>query len=183
MIRRSLLCLCVLASVAIGWLWIRTSADSLSWHGILPGGQDWAHVNFWLGDFELFVITRKAVSEERPLSILAAEVEPIFTSGTYFHTGPIDPVEPGLYYLAHWGDRWTLDLQESPKMFIVQMPIWPLLLTCMLLPAISLLCVTVRRLRRKPPGHCENCGYNLTGNVSGICPECGEKPDAQVASE
>ena len=22
------------------------------------------------------------------------------------------------------------------------------------------------------PGHC-SCGYNLTGNVSGVCPECG----------
>ena len=22
---------------------------------------------------------------------------------------------------------------------------------------------------------CQGCGYNLTGNVSGICPECGEK--------
>lgn len=22
-------------------------------------------------------------------------------------------------------------------------------------------------------GHCVNCGYNLTGNVSGVCPECG----------
>ncbi len=27
--------------------------------------------------------------------------------------------------------------------------------------------------RRIPPGHCRNCGYNLTGNVSGRCPECG----------
>ncbi len=25
------------------------------------------------------------------------------------------------------------------------------------------------------PGHCQNCGYNLTGNVSGVCPECGER--------
>ena len=24
------------------------------------------------------------------------------------------------------------------------------------------------------PGHCLTCGYNLTGNVSGRCPECGE---------
>jgi hypothetical protein len=24
------------------------------------------------------------------------------------------------------------------------------------------------------PGHCQNCGYNLTGNVSGRCPECGK---------
>ena len=22
-------------------------------------------------------------------------------------------------------------------------------------------------------GHCPTCGYNLTGNVSGVCPECG----------
>jgi hypothetical protein len=26
---------------------------------------------------------------------------------------------------------------------------------------------------RFAPGHCQNCGYNLTGNVSGRCPECG----------
>ncbi|OWY72519.1 hypothetical protein B7486_06260 [cyanobacterium TDX16] len=30
--------------------------------------------------------------------------------------------------------------------------------------------VTDRRLR---PGLCLNCGYDLTGNRSGICPECG----------
>ena len=24
-------------------------------------------------------------------------------------------------------------------------------------------------------GHCHACGYNLTGNVSGVCPECGEQ--------
>jgi predicted amidophosphoribosyltransferase len=30
------------------------------------------------------------------------------------------------------------------------------------------------RDRRIPPGHCQNCGYDLTGNVSGICPECGQ---------
>jgi hypothetical protein len=29
--------------------------------------------------------------------------------------------------------------------------------------------------RTPPEGHCRNCGYNLTGNVSGICPECGER--------
>ena len=26
--------------------------------------------------------------------------------------------------------------------------------------------------RRKPPGHCRTCDYNLTGNESGKCPEC-----------
>ena len=28
--------------------------------------------------------------------------------------------------------------------------------------------------RRISPYHCQRCGYNLTGNVSGICPECGK---------
>jgi len=27
--------------------------------------------------------------------------------------------------------------------------------------------------RRIPPGHCRRCGYDLTGNTSGICSECG----------
>lgn len=26
-----------------------------------------------------------------------------------------------------------------------------------------------------PPGHCQKCGYDLTGNTSGVCPECGER--------
>lgn len=26
-----------------------------------------------------------------------------------------------------------------------------------------------------PPGYCQNCGYDLTGNVSGRCPECGKE--------
>jgi hypothetical protein len=31
------------------------------------------------------------------------------------------------------------------------------------------------RDRRPPPGHCQSCGYDLTGNASGVCPECGEE--------
>jgi rubrerythrin len=31
------------------------------------------------------------------------------------------------------------------------------------------------RTERKEKGQCLACGYDLTGNVSGTCPECGEK--------
>ena len=34
-----------------------------------------------------------------------------------------------------------------------------------------------RRRRRKALGLCAECGYNLTGNVSGVCSECGERVD------
>jgi hypothetical protein len=49
-------------------------------------------------------------------------------------------------------------------------PLWPILLS------ICVLTATLWWLdrRRIPPGHCRRCGYNLTGNVSGVCPECGE---------
>jgi hypothetical protein len=33
----------------------------------------------------------------------------------------------------------------------------------------------VARLRRVRRGLCRGCGYNLTANVSGTCPECGER--------
>jgi len=34
------------------------------------------------------------------------------------------------------------------------------------------LTVSLVEIQRKP-GHCISCGYDLTGNESGICPECG----------
>jgi hypothetical protein len=35
--------------------------------------------------------------------------------------------------------------------------------------------LVLRRFRQREPSHprCLACGYNLTGNVSGVCPECG----------
>jgi len=34
---------------------------------------------------------------------------------------------------------------------------------------------TRRTFRRQRLGRCVHCDYDLTGNVSGVCPECGEK--------
>ena len=33
--------------------------------------------------------------------------------------------------------------------------------------------------RRFRPGQCQGCGYDLTGNVSGRCPECGRLIDSR----
>ena len=33
------------------------------------------------------------------------------------------------------------------------------------------------RDRRPPKGHCRKCGYDLTGNVSGVCSECGAESE------
>ena len=39
-----------------------------------------------------------------------------------------------------------------------------------------------RDRRRIPPGHCQACGYNLTGNTNGICPECGKPCEAEASA-
>jgi hypothetical protein len=44
----------------------------------------------------------------------------------------------------------------------------------MALPITWILTEAIGRYRRqRPSGHCRECGYNLTGNVSRVCPECG----------
>ena len=50
----------------------------------------------------------------------------------------------------------------------VTIPYWSILAAIGLPTALAWL-LDRRRLR---PGHCP-CGYDLTGNVSGTCPECG----------
>jgi hypothetical protein len=52
--------------------------------------------------------------------------------------------------------------------WIVIIPMW-LLFLIGFVPFVWL----ARRDWRIPPGCCRECGYNLTGNVSGTCPECG----------
>ena len=37
--------------------------------------------------------------------------------------------------------------------------------------------------RRPPPGHCRSCGYDLTANASGRCPECGAAVQPLVSTE
>jgi hypothetical protein len=39
-----------------------------------------------------------------------------------------------------------------------------------------------QRWDRSARGLCSHCGYDLTGNASGICPECGTAVDPQIAS-
>jgi hypothetical protein len=49
------------------------------------------------------------------------------------------------------------------------------------LPVASMLMLIHAYQVRHRRGHCRNCGYNLTGNTSGVCPECGTTLPAGVA--
>lgn len=58
-----------------------------------------------------------------------------------------------------------------------RMPAWVPIAVTAALPAAWLSLFLARRLQlptmRERLGLCRSCGYDLTGNISGTCPECG----------
>ena len=68
--------------------------------------------------------------------------------------------------------RAYLHRSSSERTSEVYIPIWmPFLLT-----AVPTAIIFWRDRRRIPAHCCQGCGYDLTGNTSGVCPECGVQP-------
>jgi len=73
-------------------------------------------------------------------------------------------------YWNRWGVIVIRGHEMSfPTTWKVLFPIWPGVVIAAGLPSIW-----IKTRRQKPvAAGCCTCGYNLTGNMSGICPECG----------
>jgi hypothetical protein len=54
----------------------------------------------------------------------------------------------------------------------VLVPLWMVATGTLILP-ISRIGYAILPLRAKLANHCPTCRYDLTGNTSGVCPECG----------
>jgi len=130
------------------------------------------------------------VAESYAEPAVPVEARPIlYAEGRY---PPIRGRLPGFWYrtgvfhtrfhrdgsITRLGERG--DLLPSPPLPFIAFGVraWPLAALLVILPAWWV----VRRILRRPGlGHCR-CGYDLTANVSGVCPECGtpvvSKPSA-----
>lgn len=60
------------------------------------------------------------------------------------------------------------------RQVVLRFPLWVPFCLFSGPPAIAFIRGPLRRWRRRRKGYCVKCGYDLTGNVSGVCPECGE---------
>ncbi len=120
----------------------------------------------------LFVTFKFSYSQEGPHTVLGGGR--IVMIGT---TGP-KQAEFSNPYTASWGMMPAREWIWRPRYrsgnisgigwFSLAVPLW-----CPLLPTALVTVWLFRRDRRHPPGHCHGCGYDLTGNTTGRCPECG----------
>ena len=59
--------------------------------------------------------------------------------------------------------------------YTVSIPGWIPAVLLLAYPTVAAIRGPLRRQQRRRKGRCLECGYDLTGNVSGQCPECGTK--------
>ena len=77
--------------------------------------------------------------------------------------------------------QWLPSFANRGSAFVLTVPLWiPFLLAAFLLMAF--LRWLDHRLRILP-GCCQRCGDDLTGNLSGVCPECGVAVSKRGATE
>jgi hypothetical protein len=100
--------------------------------------------------------------------------KPMPQRGWHLALGPAtEPLYPGMDVLPGSGSSsrgvQTPTMSSSVISSYVTLPIWLLLLVSL----IPTLLLWRRELRRPAPGFCRHCDYDLTGNTSGRCPECG----------
>jgi len=92
--------------------------------------------------------------------------------------GSWQPVQSGWVCSANTSTEpfWDYGIVQDSPLSWVAIPIWgPIILA-----AVPTIWLWSMARKRTPPGHCLGCGYNLTGNVSGVCPECGTPIPAET---
>jgi hypothetical protein len=86
----------------------------------------------------------------------------------------------GTFGYWHW--RYSGSRSWGSYRFLA-VPLWFLCLVLLAPPAVWLGAGYRRRhiaRRRRGRGHCAHCGYDLRGNVSGVCPECAAPAPSSV---
>ena len=87
--------------------------------------------------------------------------------------------EEGSARYRHYWLFWHADGPWGDGGQLMVFPAWILLVATLILPVVGIVRWR-RRARRRGRSLCIECGYNLTANTSGVCPECGTPTTAGV---
>lgn len=151
----------------------------------VPAGEEWRYggrigdleLNLSFGDRRGYRYAGGTIAE-RVVRIHIAVYPLMTTSLDYYDDGPLMPT------ILDWGDVTRLlgpwrgfDVHfyhsSDSQSLTVQTPASFVFCLLLVYPALSITRDLLRRWRRRRRGLCRRCGYNLEGNVSGLCPECG----------
>ncbi len=161
-----------MACVLLVGLWLLSGWRHIYWRQYLGDGEYQFHVSAFSG----FICASCAVHTERCLTDWDRRGDVNLDS--QFGVRPVTLFAEVLWRFPDArcteGLPWDKARPDNKRVACgywrgVKLPIW--------IPLLGIAIPTAWlwwRDRRFPSDHCQNCGYNLTGNVSGRCPECGE---------
>jgi hypothetical protein len=121
------------------------------WHEVGKGGmlteRHWAAIEVDAGNLHLaFARKSNGPTLERRKSI---------------HLGVLGTFRSASGKAGKWRYHW------------IGAPLWPVVALLITYPAWAFIHGSLLRRIRLSKGCCASCGYDLTGNQTGICPECG----------
>lgn len=166
MIRKIVISVLTLLAVAVGAAWV------LPLPTLRLGNIEPCEVTAW-------VVRRSSWLPGDTLRIRIIQVdyhrktwlEPVTELVSYSHHGPPIP-----RYGPFLGLEFARSVSEmDSNIYKITTAKIPLVHLFIIFAAYSTLVLikTIRGRHRVKPGHCSKCGYDLTGNISGVCPECG----------
>ena len=192
MIRKIIIVVLTLAAVVICAVWIlaifRPWCDGCSYRATSSGTAFVSSVisaeNRYLFDLRVAEHARLGLGIERAGVVVAYSkaAEPgattatrgVWQGGFRFWRGPVS--NP-----ATCGEAMRMSIPPGtayrPSQSLVlglRMPCWAAFVLLAAYPTIAFIRGPLRRWRRRRRGLCLKCGYDLRGNESGVCPECGE---------
>lgn len=94
--------------------------------------------------------------------------------------------KPSAFLFVQWARSENGNRLEGTSLFAACCPEWIILVLFLALPTCWLFVrarshyLSRRTRHRTAHNLCLACGYNLTGNTTGVCPECGSLPSKSV---
>lgn len=168
MIRGAVIVVCTLMALGTGGLMLGTSFRPVSWTGpenVGPAACGLAVCGGGLlASYWRFVDNPPPADRRVHIGLILYYETEVHHGATGYSGRYREPCPHGLTVSATSGTLVTT---------VLSLTLWLPLFVFSVYPIAVFIRGPFRRWRRAQKGRCIRCGYDLTGNVTGVCPECG----------
>jgi hypothetical protein len=145
-----------------------------------PWAEDRLSRKWWIFRYDDSVYDVKRVAQARATvqSYWNSRIQPLLTPAQI----RAEQARRAQMVAAYLAAQQILTNAGYESYWAVTFPMWLLMVPAVLLVPVMSLLSMLRRAIRTRAGRCQSCGYDLTGNTSGVCPECGAQVTARPAA-